>query len=172
MYKSDINSVEYGQGTSVGFSILGDGLGLMLRRTLKSEDQIGLGTHFFLSFVQNAAGTSIDRVNPGVFFRTEYNFHLGNTYKEIAKRSYVKRKFKKHYISVKAGAALSEFNVYSFVLSWHRESFRVKNKLYARGLDLGVAYNFIPNDSANLFTNTVGVYFRLDWTWFRHNKNK
>ena len=169
---SEINSVEYGQGTAFGFSIFGDGIGFMVRHTLKSQDQIGLGTHFFTLIEQNAAGNGIERIVPGLFFRGEYNIHLGNTLKEKVKKKYVKRRFRKHYLSVKAGAGFSDLNFYSAVLSWHLEGFKLENKNHARGLDLGVSYNFIPDNGTNLILNNVGIYFRLDWTWFKNKINK
>ena len=167
MYLSDIDATEYGQGTGIGFSILGDGLGFQVRKTLKTQDQIGLGTHLFVTAVSNPEQTEFDRLAPGIFLRGEYNFHLGNKLKEKAKRTYVKRKLRKHYLSAKAGAGFSTFNTYSAVLSWHRETFKVGNKKVARGLDLGIAYNIVPDSATSLIGSSVGIYLRFDWMWFR-----
>ena len=167
---SDINSEEFGQGTAIGFGFLSDGLSAIARRTLKSGDQIGLSTSFLLTAEQNAAGTSIETLHPGVFFRTEYNFHAGNTYKEKVKRTEVKKKFRKHYISGKAGFGFSSLNVYSFALTWHRETFLLRNKNHARGLDLGIQYSVLTENNREALGVGVGIYLRVDWTWFRQDK--
>jgi len=168
---ADINSEEFGQGAAIGFGFLSDGLAFIVRKTLKSEDQIGLGTSIYLGTELDASGQSIERFFPGAFFRPEYNFHLANTYKEKAKRTYVKQKFRKHYISAKAGYGFSNLNIYSFALTWHRETFLLKNKNHSRGLDLGVSYTVLTDNNSDALGVGAGIYLRLDWTWFRQ-KNK
>ncbi len=169
---SDIDSKSYGQGAAFGFSIFGDGLSFIARRSLKSEDQIGLSTSFGLDFELNDDRDSILRVVPGIAFRFEYNFHLGNTYKEKMKKGRFKKKFRKHYISIKPGASFALDNTYGIALTWRRETFLLENKNHVRGLDLGIFYNVNDSETNNLTGSRAGIYFRLDWTWFRNNKNK
>lgn len=171
---STLNSADFGQGTALGFSIF-NGVGFVVRHNFDNEDQLGLVTNFAL--VINSTNTSnmqtVD-VNAGISLLPEYNFYLSNTYKEKSKRNQVKRKYKKHFISLKAGTILSRSNVYRGVISWHRESFLVRNKSHARGLDLGLVLTYFPDGNGGLFggsTAVAGVFFRLDWTWSRKGKN-
>lgn len=168
-----LNSEEFGQGTAIGFNIFGDGLGFMVRRTLNNEDQIGLNTGIFWNYIFDASTMRPEGINLGFYIRPEFNFYMGNTFKEKHKRSEVKRKYRKHYISLKAIAGISSSSNYGAAITWHRETFLVKNKSHARGLDLGINYLVFPGGSIGFIGERsafIGLFLRLDWTWFRHMK--
>lgn len=167
---STLDSKEFGGKRAIGFNIFGDGLGFVLRGNLKNEDQIGVNLSIFGDGTVNQNTNSIENSSLGVSLLPEYNFYLGNTYKEKYKRSEVKRKYKKHYLSLKAGGRFSFRSSITGVIAWHRETFRLKNKSHSRGLDLGIRYNLFPNGDGGSELNrsaTIGIYFRLDWTWAR-----
>lgn len=164
---SDINSPEYGQGTSIGVSILGDGLaGLQLRHVLGNEDQLELNTTFWNVAVSEISSDDIVLFN-GVFFRAGYNFHLGNNVKE--KKG--KRKFRKNYLSVKPGLGFARVNAQSIALTWHKEMFFVDQPQSSKGIDLGLQFiHFTNNRTGYSFGDSYSIFLRFDWAWFRGGK--
>ena len=162
----DYNHEDYGQGTSIGVNIFGDGLGLMLRRTLPSQDQIEINPSFWVLGIQDAS----DDVTfyGGAYLRAGYNFYMGNTLKIKSNERRVKEKYRKHYISVKPGIGTSIVQGAGVALTWHRETFKNKNIKAASGLDLGMEYRSYFGESSGLqFQNYYGVYLRIDWSWYR-----
>lgn len=169
MLKSDFNSEDFGKGYSIGFYLFGEGHGFLMRKTLKSEHQIGVAVSPFIlaiTFLPNNEG--IDRFRPGFFVRPEFNILLGSNFKEKAKKDFVKRKYKKHYLSIKPGAGLTFDRIYSLALTWHRERFDVLNKNYAHGLDIGIKYSAFDSTVDNGFSEGIGVFFRLDFNWYKN----
>ncbi len=162
----DYRAEDYGQGTSIGLNIFGDGLGLMLRRTLGSQDQIEINPSFWILGIQDVN----DDVTwyGGAFLRAGYNFYMGNTLKIKGNEHRIKEKYRKHYISVKPGIGTSVVEGAGVAFTWHRETFRNKNAKAARGLDLGVEYrSYFGEPTGVQFRNYYGVYLRIDWSWYR-----
>ena len=159
----DFEPEEYGEGRSIGFGIF-HGFGLIGRtRVGSSQDQLGLEIAFrtlseFDSEEEEFVFTS------SLFLTPEYNFYLGHTYKEKVKRSKVKQKYRKHFLSAKVGTGLADNTlVYSGAITWHRQTYDPTNKTYARGFDLGLEYL----GGNGVVSNQTSLFFRVDWGWYR-----
>lgn len=169
IYEDDEISEYYADGTSIGVSLLGEGIvGLQFRTRVARENQIGLNAS--LSGVTAEIGPDEYEFYQGLALGAEYNILLGSRMKERPKRNYVKRKFKKHYLSVKAVALFARYQSVNGVITWRMETFYPADFNYSRGFDLGLSYqNFFDSFEAPL-NSVINLFIKVDWNWYRNNR--
>jgi len=160
----DFTASEYGDGTSIGFGIL-NGISLITRtRVGQGQDQLGGSIGF--------STAPDDPFNPQDLFIVtsilpEYNFYLGNTYKEKIKRTKVKQKYRKHFLSAKPGILIGGEGLrYVGAITWHRQTYTPYKTDYTRGFDLGLQYISANDTFDDMFT----LFLRVDWSWFRNGQ--
>ena len=98
-----------------------------------------------------------------------YNILLGEHF------AHLKSRVIKNYISPKFGAIFTRRVVLlSAALTWHREVFFPKDYYKSRSLDLGLRINYALGDvnalgNGDIDIQVIGVFFRVDWNWFRRS---
>ncbi len=169
----DDQSYEYGRGTSMGFHILGDGVGLVLRHSFGSQNQLGASLSYSpLIFTQSMGWTYYFS---GVMITPEFNVFLGSRIKEKNRRSAIKRKMKKHFISLKAGIGYAAgplnglpvtFTSYTSSLTWHQERFFTHKTKKSTGFDLGINLSYYNSKQVIIQQAPVNIFLRWDWAWY------
>lgn len=163
--EAEINSGLYGKGHSIGVTIFGTGVGAVGRKVLANGDQVELN----VSYTGQLVGLDEDDENTefysGVDLVPGYNFLVGEKIKNESKEI----KLVRNYMSLKAGYTFSHFDRSMAMITWRRERFREKNKTYGFGLDLGfIYYGALNPEDLNVFPQDgAGIYFRLDWNFYR-----
>ncbi len=178
----DINP-EFGGNSSLGFTILGDGLSFLYRKQLKNYNQIesSIGGSVLVLTKDNDIDEIDEVSNLGLLrLGAGYNVFFGE--KERIKKE--DHKIRRNYLSIKGGAGISKLSYGRVGITWHREWFRKEKKYQPRhstGFDLGYMYHFALNDwdreldnlgydDANYLPFAHGIYFRLEWNFFTRRR--
>ncbi len=161
--------IDYGQGKSVGFALLGDGIVSAAFKFVKNQNQIEANIGFTSRtdvIVTGGSTTNFGDSHAGISLTGGYNFFLGSKNKER------KHKVIKNYLSLKGGGSRTDVSELKAGITWHREAFRDEENNYSRGFDLGVLYsNVLDGDlilRGNELVSSYGqLFIRFDWNWFR-----
>ncbi len=161
-------SGEVASGNSLGFTILGDGLGVMFRHTFEGEDQLGLSLHYNpISLIDDSRSYWYN----GMLLKSEYNLYMGHRTKTKRKV----RKIKKHYLSFKQGFGYSagpykgqdlRFWVSSTTISWHQQRFKAHKPNMSVGFDAGLSFDYLGSPDLRVINSPVSIYIRWDWAYF------
>ncbi len=172
LYDSAESDEGYGVGNSFGFTILGDGLGLMYRHTFSSEDQLGGFLGYSPLYIRDNSNTYFIS---GFLLKPEYNLYVGSVNREKQRSNGVKRKLKKRYISIKQGFGYASgpyknqqlsFWRSSTTISFHQQRFIKERRNRSTGFDVGISYDYYGSPDVRLVQSPVSIYLRWDWAWF------
>lgn len=172
LYQNSNSESSYGAGNSLGFTLFGDGLGMMFRHTFLSENQFGAYLGYAPILIQESG--QLWWIS-GFLFKPEFNFYIGSTTQEKQKANGIKRKLKKRYISLKEGIGYSSgpfhnqqltFWRSSTTLSYHQQRFLNDTKHKSTGFDLGISYDYFFSPNITFTQTPISIYLRWDWAWF------
>lgn len=170
MLDFDYEPEEFGQGRSIGLSLLGDGIiGMTFKFVQDNQNQIEINPAY-------TGRAEVFTVNDeiiwgdyyhGIAVTGGYNLFTGSNYKSR------KRKVIKNYVGLKGGLMYRGEPELITGVVWHREAFRSHENNYSRGLDLGLRYTKILGNGVYVdsdygtFQDEVTIYLKVDWNWFR-----
>mgnify|MGYP000117478064 CR=1 FL=1 len=168
---SDNLTVEdFGKQRSSGISLLGNGIvGFPQRFVIKNKSQIEITPSYsprLNIFILNGEVEEFD-YNHGVSVMAGYNIYLSGRKKDY------KKKTAKQYISAKSGYWFSDVDILTFAVSWRKEAFKYKNPHRSFGFDLGLMVgrvlgdDFINEVNGNFTKNVAGVFFKIDWNYYK-----
>lgn len=160
--QQEIKSSDFGKSHSVGISLLGLGLaGINSKLILFNESQLEVDISY-APFVAGSELIDATRWNKGVTFAGGFNLAVGK------KDKWWNQKVIKHYVSLKGGYWLSDYQNYFFAgPTWRRESFKYRNRSRSFAFDLGLIYLMATEETRFRDPSLVTLFFRMDFNFFK-----